>query len=782
MKKLVTLLLIFVSCIAFSQGSLNLNLLGSLDYPNADGNDIWGWKSQLGSEYALVGLTTGFSVVDVSIPSNPIEQFYIQGANSTWRDIKTWNNYAYVTTEGGGGLLIVDLSDMTGNTYSYFEEFDSAHNIYIDENGVAYIFGSNISNGGVLFYDVNSDPWNPQLIGSWEDEYVHDGMARGDTLWLACIYAGVFYGVDVSDKSNPINLGSHPTPNNFSHNIWISDDGNYVFTTDEVSGGYLGAYDISDMSNITEVDRIQSSPGGGVVPHNTHVDGNFIVTSYYTDGTVVHDVTYPNNMVEVAYYDSYSGAGAGFNGCWGTYPFLDSDIIISSEMNSGPNGAGQLLIFNRDYQQACYLEGNVTDASNGSSLINANVEILTTSITSNTNLLGNYNTGVASSGNYQVIFSMPGYVSQTLQATLTNGIVTVLDAQLNPMVPFSMNGVVLDGTTKIEDAYVILENNDFVFETMTNQNGGFGFSTIYESTYNVTVGKWGYITYCGTAYVSPTANTLTINLLSGYYDDFSFDFGWMEDNSTATSGFWERGIPNGTTYNGQIFNPEVDASGDCGQYALVTGNLDSGSAGTDDIDDGMVDINSPEFDLTSYETPYIKFSTWFANGGGGGNPPPAPNDSMIVLITDAMGNMVTLKEKTVNNLMYQWEETLIKIEDYIMPTSQMHLVIKATDSNPGHLVEAGFDSFQIIDSASVSINEFLNNEILVYPNPIKSTLFINVESNTKIKIIDIQGRELITNQLKIGQNSIDVSCLLPGIYMLISQNKHSIKSQSIVKL
>ena len=40
----------------------------------------------------LVGLNTGFSVVELS-NSNPTEVFFIPGANTTWRDIKTWENY-----------------------------------------------------------------------------------------------------------------------------------------------------------------------------------------------------------------------------------------------------------------------------------------------------------------------------------------------------------------------------------------------------------------------------------------------------------------------------------------------------------------------------------------------------------------------------------------------------------------------------------------------------------------------------------------------------------------
>ena len=118
-----------------------MDLVGLLAY-NQGTNDIWGYAEGL-NEYALVGTPTGFSVVDITDPSTPTELFFISGTNSIWRDIKTWDKYAYVTTEASDGLLIVDLSDLTGDTYVYTEDFfSSAHNIYIDENGYAYIFGA----------------------------------------------------------------------------------------------------------------------------------------------------------------------------------------------------------------------------------------------------------------------------------------------------------------------------------------------------------------------------------------------------------------------------------------------------------------------------------------------------------------------------------------------------------------------------------------------------------------------------------------------------------------
>ena len=438
MKKKILVLLICFPFIITAQNGYNLGLVGTFNWSglsyDSEGSDIWGWYNPAtGIEYALVGLNSGFSVIDLSSPQNPTESFFIQDVNSTWRDIKTWGNHAYITTEGGGGLLIVDLTDLSGQTYTHYTgSFNSAHNIYIDENGVAYIFGADVGNGGAIFLDVATNPMNPSYLGEWDDYYIHDGMARGDTMWVGCIYEGEFYAVDVSDKTNPFTLGHHSTPNNFTHNIWISDDGNHVFTTDEQSDSYIGAYNVEDMNNIQEVDRIQSNPGSNSIPHNTHVDGDFLITSWYRDGTIVHDISDPNNLIQVAYYDSYSGSGNGFDGCWGTYPYLPSGLIVSSDINSSSKGNGKLLIYERGFSSACYLVGNVIDASTSLNISGASIIILNTIIpnNSNSNLFGDYSSGNADPGLFDVVFSMPGYISDTQQVNLSNTQVSILNASL----------------------------------------------------------------------------------------------------------------------------------------------------------------------------------------------------------------------------------------------------------------------------------------------------------------------------------------------------------------
>ena len=152
---------------ATTHAQLNLNLLGQLQYPQSRGDcsDVWGYVDGVGNEYAIVGNETGTSIVDVSDPTNPTEIFYSAGDQTIWRDMKVWGTTAYITNEGGSGLKIIDLSNLpgpitpgdvyqyTGSTY----QFSTAHNIFIDEVGRAYISGADNGVGGAIILDVATD-------------------------------------------------------------------------------------------------------------------------------------------------------------------------------------------------------------------------------------------------------------------------------------------------------------------------------------------------------------------------------------------------------------------------------------------------------------------------------------------------------------------------------------------------------------------------------------------------------------------------------------------------
>ncbi|NJN77659.1 MAG: choice-of-anchor B family protein [Saprospiraceae bacterium] len=387
----------FISMVTFAQ-NLNVSFVGQLQY-NEDANDIWGYKDAVsGIEYAIIGLKNGTSIVSLADPTNPTQVGYVAGANSTWRDIKTWGHYAYVTTDvGTDGLTVIDLSNAstTGVTSTNWQPtltvngqsgtLQKAHNIWIDENGYAYISGANLGNGGVMILDVHTTPGTPIYMGTTPNNYSHDCYARGDTLYTADIYVGEFTIYDVSNKANPVFLGSQPTELAFTHNLWLSDNGQILYTTDEKPNASVGAYDVSNPLNIIELDQFRplQTLAQGVIPHNVHVWDDYLIVSYYTDGLILVDGSRPGNLIEVGNFDTYLTGSGGFNGSWGAYPYLPSGKILVSDINSG------LYVFQPTYVRACWLEGTVSDASNSALINNATIQIVGELANDNSDVLVN---------------------------------------------------------------------------------------------------------------------------------------------------------------------------------------------------------------------------------------------------------------------------------------------------------------------------------------------------------------------------------------------------------
>ncbi|CAN5277892.1 hypothetical protein BH09BAC1_BH09BAC1_01610 [soil metagenome] len=686
MRAFTVLLLLLVSITAFPQR--NMTLLSNLDY-TPELSDIWGYAAN-GREYALVGLYNAVSIVDVTDPVNPVALHNIPGASTVWRDLKTWGHYAYVTNEGGNGLLVIDLAGLPATINSINRQpngLTTAHNVFIDENGIAYILGGNGANKGALMLNLNTDPWNPPVVGNYSTRYVHDAFVRNDTLWTAEINDGIFSVVNVSNKSNPVVMATQATTGVTTHNLWLSDDGKYLYTTDEVSNANIDAYDVSDLSNIRRLGTFKSSPGQNVIPHNVFLKGNFGIISYYRDGIVVFDATQPNNMIEVGNYDTSPFSGNGYNGAWGVYPYLPSGNVLVSDIENG------LYVLGIEYKQAAYLTGLVTDSNTTAALTAVTVTIQQTNTTRSTSATGRYNSGVADSGLYNIVFSKTGYISKVVNnVLLRNGLTTTLNVQLIPQFTIPvLTGTVVDSATNvgIPNANVRFESlSGQIFSATTNAQGNFTINNFPAGYYEATAGKWGYVTSGQNTTI--LSNSFSFRLKEGWYDDFSFSFGWTA-NGTATSGLWTRGIPYGTDYNGSPANPDLDVAVDYGKYAMVTGNLASASAGDDDIDGGYTRLVSPIFDVNGYTDPYVSYYRWFFNDGGSGN----PNDYMTVRITNGTDTVLLESITTTAN---SWTPRRYRVSDYVTPTATMKLIVEAADVNPGHLVEAGLDLFRAWDS------------------------------------------------------------------------------------
>jgi choice-of-anchor B domain-containing protein len=341
----------------------SLNMRSVLHYPQTAwgtgasniNNGLWGYNdTATGKEYAIAGNYRGLLITDITTPQQPVNKLWIPGVYSTWREVRVKGHYAYmvhdfvatgspVTDEG---LLIVDLDSLNG-TPRYkkmripvpkptggFDTVKRAHTLFADEKGFLYVFGSNLSPGGAVILDIGTDPWNPVAVGHFNNNYIHDGYVRNDTLYAASLWNGIVV-VNCVLKSNPTVVKSFQTPNQFAHNCWLSDDGRVLYTTDEQANAFITAYDLSDWNNITELWRYQVQPGTGIIPHNAHVKGKHLVTSYYTFGVIAQDIECPEWPVLVGYYDTSPFSGGNFHGAWSVYPYANSGRILVNDMESG---------------------------------------------------------------------------------------------------------------------------------------------------------------------------------------------------------------------------------------------------------------------------------------------------------------------------------------------------------------------------------------------------------------------------------------------------------------
>ena len=355
---------------------------GTLPEPN--GSALWGFQSKNdGREYAVFGTTKGTAVVDVTDPAKAVPVGSVVGLTSPWREVKVYqfhnstkrryDAYAYVVSEAAGsGLQILDLSDLSSGVklLATSKAFERAHTVYLanvdyatgaanvpDLPPVLYVEGSNVA--GLLAFDI-SDPAAPSLAGQFFNSYAHDiwaGVLRGsrasacpsgsDPCEIVVNWAGdAIRIIDFSIKTNPmlvsrlqyLGLG-------YAHSGWISKDGNYLFSMDELDERNTGGdtsvrvVDVHDWRNPFVAGNWFGTNKS--IEHNGYTVGDLYYFSNYERGLTILDVSNPLSPSEVAYFDTYPATDtANFHGAWAAYPFLPSGNILVSNID----GAGGLYV------------------------------------------------------------------------------------------------------------------------------------------------------------------------------------------------------------------------------------------------------------------------------------------------------------------------------------------------------------------------------------------------------------------------------------------------------
>ncbi|MEM1423485.1 MAG: choice-of-anchor B family protein, partial [Planctomycetota bacterium] len=576
----IGLVLASCACAQAQFASSNVTLLSHLDLPEfstnpVTGNDCWGYVSPSGREYALVGLRAALAVVEITDPQNPVILDEIPHSSSLWSDVKTYQTYCYVSNESGGGINIIDLSDVDNGNVSLVGTLTTGglttvHNVVLDEvSGFLYLCGANLEGGKLRAYDL-SDPTNPVFAG-FDDTpnsvYCHDAQVvtyeRGPFAGRQIAFcANPSVGldvVDVTDKTDWVRLARVGyNGRDVAHQCWLSDDRRYLYFGDEGDESVLGLdtttyiFDVEDVENPFFVKSFTNNLRA--IDHNMYVHQNLLYQANYTTGLRVYDLSDPVNPEEVAWFDTYpENNGTTFNGAWSVYPFFPSGSVLISDFDRGmfvvevdlaPIGLAPRLV----------PEGLVAPG------VATPVELAITQRSA----------GALDAGSVELRFRASS--TETFQSVALvdqgNGVFA------GDLPPFAC-----------DDA------PEFFFRALDSSG----------EEYRLPAGA-----PFGGVFTAGVGTTVV-----GFADELETDMGWSvgAPGDDATSGIWVRADPVGTAAQ-----PEDDTTEDPGVLCWVTGNGPvGGGLGVNDVDNGTTTLLTPAIDMSGFDDPTVSYDRWYSN-------------------------------------------------------------------------------------------------------------------------------------------------------------------------
>jgi len=622
-----------------------------------DCSDITGFY-QDGREFAVIGLQNAAAFVDITDPYNPFEIDRISGSNSIWRDLKYWDRHVYIGTEANDGIKVVSVDNPDNpilvNTIT---DVDNSHNIHIDLDGYLYIVGADEND--IWIYSLNN-PVNPELVGTWNLQnnetssqgYCHDIEVYNNKLYCAAIYVGYFYIIDVSDKSNPVTLASHfaGIDGISTHDVAVTEDEQYLFTGDENLSGHIKVWDISDYNNINLVDEYYTPDYETHSAHNLYVrpGADQLIISYYADGTRVLDISDPTNVEEIAYYDMSDIEGLYVSN-WGTYAYLPSGYIISSDIEQG------LFVF--ELGGVSILHEEIQDIDN--------LEIPYVYFLAN-------------------VESFDGEVEDvTLHYSLDNDNWDEISMINN------------SGDNEYHVTMTFDQSNVIVYYYITASNS-LGQSSQYPQIED---------------YISFNYGDLIDILVEDFEDEHNWYVESDATAGLWESGIPNGTSEQGGLDNLEFIVQTDENHTENGEICFITGNesVDVNSTGADDVDGGSTTLYSDIYNLSTYNDVLLTYWRWYTNNLGN-NP---GNDIWNVQVSSDSGISWINLENTTQSLNQWYEKRFVLSEYIDLTSevqfrfTASDIFNDGDNGSGGSLVEAALDDFKL----EIIGYEFMNGDL-----------------------------------------------------------------------
>ena len=637
--------------------------LAELGVPaGGNGNSCYGYTSPSGREYAILGTSSGTAFIEVTQPGNPVIVAQIAGPNSLWRDVRTYSNYCYAVSEGGGGIQVMNLANIDSGSVTSLPSVNddatsSTHTLCIDAAS-GYLYRSGGGTNGLRIYSL-ANPAAPARVGTWNVRYSHEvsvfrytsGPAAGKEIAYVCggLNSGFqstgLYVVDVTNKAVPVQLQYVTYPNaTYAHQCWPSADMQWLYLDDEIDDlNQTRVFNISNPLSVSYVTNFANAPASSI-DHNLTVRGNLIFESNYRSGLRVKSNSNPGTPtapVEVAFFDTWpEDNDTIYNGLWNNYPWFPSGTVIGSDIEKG------LFVWWVGTPQITFTPARDPDTiSPGGQTLQVQIgEIAPGTLVAGTAKL-HYSTGGAFTA-VNLVAQGGGSYTASLPATPCGTVVRYYYSGQ------STNGIVW---SEPEDAPEVLHQ-------------------------------------------AVSATTLPVS----FGDDFETNLGWVAGapGDNATQGVWVRVNPTGTAAQ-----PEDDHS-TSGTICWVTGS-------SNDVDAGKTTLTSPTLDLSGLSKPILRYWRWYSNSWRGvdvlDNSVHPSTEVFRVDVSNNNGsswvNVETVGPSGLETI-GGWNFHQFAVSQFVAPTSQVKVRFVAQDLNTSTEVEAAIDDFEVVDADCTGTEAF----------------------------------------------------------------------------
>ncbi|KAI8691855.1 hypothetical protein NCS56_00179100 [Fusarium sp. Ph1] len=348
------------------------------------GNDIWGWTSATGREFAIVGQSDGTAFAEIKSDGSIVYlgRLPTQTVNSDWRDMKVIGDHVYIGAEASRhGIQVFDLKKLlsinpsspktfsiTSDLTAFFNGVGNSHNIVANpDTNMIYAVGTGSAancRGGLYMIDV-SNPAKPVNVGcESRDGYVHDAQC--------VVYDGVdtaFNGheicfnynedsltiVDVTDKAKPVQLSRVGYSwSAYTHQGWLAtSDMRYLLLDDELDEMDGTTPDSKTKTYVWDVKDLRAPKMTGVysapvttIDHNQYVLDGLSYQSNYASGLRILDVSSiaedptGSKFEQVGFFDcdpfdDNTSGSVTFRGAWSVYPYFKSGYIVLNSIERG---------------------------------------------------------------------------------------------------------------------------------------------------------------------------------------------------------------------------------------------------------------------------------------------------------------------------------------------------------------------------------------------------------------------------------------------------------------